>query len=125
MEQLEKIISEYITAYNNFDIEAMTAHMHPEIVFENISSGGMSARTVGLEQFKQLACKSMHLFHERNQQVTGINISGDTAEVDLVYTAVLAFDLSDELPANEQIHLKGRSVFRFKEGRIIELKDIS
>lgn len=125
MNSFEQIIRSYIEAYNNFDIDGMTEHMHPDIVFENISSGGINARTVGLDQFRELAGKSLHLFHERNQKILHIEVNDSVAEVDVKYSAVLAFDLSDELPANEEIHLDGKSVFRFEEGRIIELKDIS
>lgn len=70
------------------------------------------------EQVKQL-------FKKRKQTITEIKFNEDRVEVKIDYYGILAVDFSDELKAGDVIELKGSSIFRFKDNKVIELKDIS
>lgn len=45
----QKIIENYIDAYNSFDIDRMLSDMHKDIKFENISNGEVNLTTNGLK----------------------------------------------------------------------------
>lgn len=62
----QKIIENYIDAYNIFDIDRMLSNMHDDIKFENISNGGINLTTNGIEAFKSQAEQAKQLFKERN-----------------------------------------------------------
>jgi hypothetical protein len=121
----QKIIENYIDAYNSFDIDRMLSNMHDDIKFENISNGEINLTTNGIEEFKSQAEQAKQLFKERNQQITDIKFNTDQVEVLIDYRGTLAVDFSNDLKAGDIIELKGNSIFRFKDDKIIELKDVS
>lgn len=121
----QKIIANYIDAYNNFDIDRMLSDMHEEIRFENISNGEINLTINGITEFRNQAEKTRTLFKERKQKITDIKFDADRVEVKIDYQGTLAVDFSDELKAGDIIELKGSSIFRFKDNKIAELKDIS
>ena len=121
----EKTIRDYILAYNSFDIEGMMAVVHEKIHFENIAAGQVNLVILGREEFRKQAEKAGEIFKEREQRITRLEVAGDHAEADITYSGVLAVDLPNGLKAGDRIHLQGKSLFWFREGRIIELKDIN
>lgn len=121
----QKIIANYIDAYNNFDIDRMLSDMHEEIRFENISNGEINLTINGITEFRNQAEKTRTLFKERKQKITDIKFDADRVEVKIDYQGTLAVDFSDELKAGDIIELKGSSIFRFNDNKIAELKDIS
>jgi ketosteroid isomerase-like protein len=121
----QKIIENYIDAYNSFDIDRMLSHMHDDIKFENISNGEINLTTNGIAELRNQAEQAKGLFKERKQKITDIKFNEDQVEVKIDYRGILAVDFSDELKAGDIIELKGSSVFRFKDNKVVELKDIS
>jgi ketosteroid isomerase-like protein len=121
----QQIIGNYIKAYNRFDIEGMLADMHENIVFENISNGEVTLTTKGITQLKNQAEQAGQYFKEREQRITKVEYMGDIVEIDIEYKAILAVDLPNGLKAGDKLELTGKSIFRFKDHKIIELKDIS
>ncbi len=103
----------------------MIADADPDISFENVSNGEVTLRTQGIEELRKRAEDSNHLFAERKQEITAMRFGEDEVEVEVNFRAVLAADLSEEIRAGDELKLKGRSVFRFRHGRIIELSDNS
>jgi len=120
-----KIIENYIDAYNSFDIDRMLSDMHDDIKFENISNGEVNLATNGIEELRNQAELARRLFRERKQTITDIKFNADRVEVKIDYRGILAVDFSNELKTGDVIELKGSSVFRFKDNKIIEIKDIS
>jgi hypothetical protein len=120
-----KIIENYIDAYNNFDINRMLLNMHNEIRFENISDGEINLATNGIEELRNQAEQAKQFFKERTQTITDIKFSADQVEVQINYRGILAVDFPNGLKTGDVIELKGNSIFRFKDDKIIELKDIS
>ncbi|MBK6266203.1 nuclear transport factor 2 family protein [Marivirga sp. S37H4] len=120
-----KIIENYIQAYNRFDIEKMLIDMHDGIVFENISNGEVNLSTAGIVAFKEQAEKAKGIFKERKQKITDFHFYNDQVNVDIDYNGILAVDLINDLKSGDRIELKGQSAFKFKDNKIIEIKDIS
>jgi hypothetical protein len=124
-ELYRNIVKEYIDAYNNFDIGKMLLNMHENVKFSNISNGDVNLTTNGIYELKNQAEQAKQYFKERKQTITDIRIIDDTVEIDIDYAGILAVDLPNGLKAEERIDLKGKSIFRFKDNKIIELQDIS
>lgn len=124
-EKQKQIISDYITAYNNFDIAGMAKHLDEHVVFENISNGEVTHRTTGLAAFVDQAETAKGYFKEREQTITSWFFSGHQVKVDITYRGVLQVDIPNGPKSGETLNLTGRSEFDFLNGRIIGLKDIS
>jgi predicted RNase H-like nuclease len=122
---VEQIITGYIRAYNRFDIQGMLANLHPEIEFENISNGETNLTLKGIEKFREQAEIAKAVFTERHQEVISMKSHGDTTEVEIDYRGVLALDLPMGLKKGDTLELKGKSIFKFSNEKIIQLTDIS
>lgn len=121
----ESIIQNYVSGYNGFDVEKMVTDFDPAIRFENISGGQSNIVLTGLSDFKRQAEQALRLFSARNQSVVSFKHYGDCTEVEIDYSAVLAADFPSGPKAGDRINLKGKSVFKFKDDKVIELTDIS
>ena len=121
----ETQVCRYIECYNNFDINGMLACIIDSVIFENSSGGEITARANGKTEFKTLAKQSAELFTSRKQTITKIEYHQDTLLVCIDYQGVLAKDLPNGLRAGETIRLSGHSEFRFVDGKISFIKDIS
>ena len=121
----QKIIEDYIEASNNFDVENMLAVMHDDIKFENITDGHVTLTAHGRNELRQQTEKAVQMFEKWEQKITSVTPVNDQVEVDIYYHGILAVDLLNGLKAGDKIEQKGKSVFRFKDDKIIELKDIS
>lgn len=121
----EKIISDYIDAYNHFDLERMLRHLDEAVMFENISDGIVNKSLIGLIAFKEQAVETANLFSKRKQTIISWRHDEQVTEVEISFHAVLAADLPNGLEKGAELHLQGKSVFRFSGDKIIELKDIS
>jgi len=121
----KKAVETYINAYNNFDVEGMLSQMHPKIKFENISNGQITLTTNGIDELKNQAQQAKELFKERKQTALNMVIRENEIEVEIDYFGILAQDLPNGMKADNKIELKGKSIFKFKEDKFIELKDIS
>ncbi|MEO0518768.1 MAG: nuclear transport factor 2 family protein [Cyanobacteria bacterium P01_A01_bin.116] len=124
-EKQKALIDRYLAAYNSFDIDAMIALVHPEIVFKNVSGGEVNAEAVGTEQFRKMANQSKEMFSSRRQQANNFKSDNGLASVDIVYEAVLATDLPNGMKKGEQLQLTGRSEFTFADGKISSITDFS
>ncbi|MBC5773164.1 nuclear transport factor 2 family protein [Pontibacter sp. KCTC 32443] len=122
---IQQTIENYINAYNNFNVEGMLAQIHLEVEFENIVNGQVTLSIKGIDAFKAQAEEATKYFTQRDQKITQLTITDHTAETQIDYTAILAIDLPNGLKAGDKLELKGRSVFTFKDGKIIRLQDYS
>ena len=119
------LIERYLDAYNAFDVPGMLVVLHPDVVFENISAGRVTAAAHGVEEFRQLAERAATLFSGRRQTVREYVEDGEGARIAIDYEGVLAADLGTELRAGETLRLTGHSTFQFREGRIARIVDES
>lgn len=124
VEQL-KVIERYVAAYNRFHVGGMTENLHPEIVFQTISNGEISAETTGIEPFSALAEQSKALFSRRRQQIIHHRFEADKIRVEIDFSGTLAVDLPDGAKAGDVLEVPGRSEFVFSEGKIIRITEIN
>lgn len=127
MNETEKknLIENYVRAYNCFDIDEMLSGLHDQIIFKNISNGDTTLELKGIEAFEDQARQVVGLFSEREQKITDFVCNEDICEIKIDYHAMLAADLPNGLKSGDKINLKGKSLFRFADGKIIEIQDIS
>jgi ketosteroid isomerase-like protein len=121
----KNLIERFVRAYNSFDVDGMMALMHPECSFQNISGGQVTASAAGIRQFRELAEKSKALFSSRSQTITAYKFEPESVTVDIDYQGVLCVDLPNGSQAGQTLKLRGKSVFRFRDGLIYELIDQS
>ena len=121
----KEVIEGYIAAYNAFDIEAMLALIHPDVVFKNVAGGEVNATATGAEEFRTMAEQTKSLFSSRCQVMTSFDSIGDTASVDIKYEGVLSTDLPNGMKAGDTLRLNGRSVFQFRDGKLLRITDYS
>jgi ketosteroid isomerase-like protein len=124
-EQMQSIVEDYIKAYNEFDVEGMTKHLHPDVSFRNTADGEVTHAIIGIEGFRLQAREAAQYFSAREQKITDIQFDGDKAEVNVDYTGVLAVDLPNGLREGDKLELKGKSIFTFEDGQIIQIEDFS
>lgn len=125
MKQREKIISDYIDAYNRFDIDGMVVDFDEAINFKNISNGKVNMSINGLDKFKEQAEQAKNLFTKRKQTLKSFNHKDDETEINIAYYAVLAVDLPNGLLKRDELNIEGKSIFKFRNGKIISITDIS
>lgn len=125
MQVREKLIDNYIEAYNAFDVSGMVRDFTPNIVFQNIQSGSVTLTLEGLEAFVRQAELAKGFFAERKQTVLSYTHQAEKTEVAIDYCGVLATNLPNGMRQGDEIRLRGRSVFEFRGNKIIRLTDIS
>ena len=125
MEELnyQKLIGRYLAAYNSFDIEGILALLAPHIRFENYSGDELTASTNGIDEFRQLAEKSKFLFSEREQRLTDLKISVNSATATIAYRGKLAVDVPNGPAAGTVINLQGKSEYFFVGDKFSQIID--
>jgi len=123
--EINTLIRNYLDAYNSFDVDGMIKFLDKEVEFRNISKGIVDAETKGIDQFRELAKQSLKIFTQRRQTITQIITHDDRTEIEVDYEGTLAIDLPNGLKAGETIKLKGRSIFRMKNNKLIMIEDYS
>ena len=122
---LKEAVTVYIEAYNRFDVDGMLAPLHEEVVFRNIANGEVSLTTTGKGDFRGQAEQATRYFSEREQCVTHWQLVDNRVEVAIDYRATVAMELPNGLKPGDTLRLQGKSVFRFDDGKIISIEDIS
>ena len=118
------IIEKYLQAYNEFDLAGMLEHLHEDVVFENSSNGVVDLTTTGLEAFRKQAEAAQGYFTQRAQKATFWQFEENTVTVQIAYEGILAVELPNGLKPGDTLRLEGKSIFEFKDGRIIKIQDI-
>ena len=119
------LVERYVAAYNAFDVPGMLALLRPDVTFENVSAGEVTAAARGRDEFRALAERAAALFVSRRQTIRQYAATPDGARVEIDYEGVLAADLGPELRAGATLRLAGRSTFTVREGRIARIVDAS
>ncbi|MGF7073968.1 nuclear transport factor 2 family protein [Mucilaginibacter sp. 3215] len=125
MQQRELIISNYVKAYNNFDVENMLKNLAPSVKFQNISNGDVDMELDGIEAFRSQVEQATKLFERREQVIRSFKHTGNKTEIAIDYNAILAADLPNGLKKGDELNLKGHSIFTFDGDKIVGIMDIS
>lgn len=119
------VIERYVDAYNRFDVDGMLALLTPDVLFENVSEGQVSAASSGIAAFRELAGQGAAMFSERRQVVTALAFRPASVLASIAWRGVLAVDLPDGPAAGTVIELSGESEFEFSGERISRIVDRS
>lgn len=122
---MKKMIEDYIKSYNKFDVEGMVSNLHEDVEFKNISSGEVNLELNGKDAFKNQARQSVKIFKKREMKVTEEEYEDNHAEIKIDFTGVLAVDIPKGPKSGKIIKIKGKSVYGFRDGKIISIEDIS
>ncbi|SFF57766.1 nuclear transport factor 2 family protein [Thermoflexibacter ruber] len=125
MEARETLIKKYVESYNSFDTEKMTEGFSDDIVFVNIQNGQVTMTLNGINEFKNQAETAKQFFSQRIQKILSFNHEGHITQIEIDYQGVLAQDFPNGLKKGQEIKLKGKSTFEFKDGKVIKLTDES
>ncbi|PRY36569.1 ketosteroid isomerase-like protein [Spirosoma oryzae] len=122
---MNDLINAYIQAYNRKDVPGMLAVLHDDIRFENVSNTGSTMTLTGKQAFGEQATQVVPLFSTRRQEIVTKIIADDRAAIEIKYSAVVAQDLPNGWKANQQIELRGVSIFESSDGKISRISDYS
>lgn len=119
-------IYQYISAYNNMDLDNMTIDFADNVIFQNIINGEQTMYLKGIEEFKKQATDALSYFNEREQAIESITHTHSSTEITINYRAIAAMDFPNGLKKGDEINSQGQSIFEFSaDGKIIRLTDIS
>lgn len=122
---LKQLINAYVDAYNRKDVPGMLAVLHNDIRFENVSNTGGTMTLTGKQAFGEQATQVLPFFSTRRQEIVTKIIADDRAAIEIKYSAVVAQDLPNGWKANQQIELRGVSIFESSDGKISRISDYS
>lgn len=121
----EKIINNYIQAYNAFDVASMTKNLADGVVFQNWSDGKITLETRGIAEFKDQAELAVNFFESREQKITSRSSTDSTITLTVDYQAIVKTDLPNGLKKGDTLNLKGKSTFIFEGDKIVKIIDES
>ncbi|WP_448519429.1 nuclear transport factor 2 family protein [Rhodoflexus sp.] len=112
-----------VAAYNNFDVRGMVRDFSDEVVFRHVQQGETTMMLNGIEAFICQAETAKGYFSERRQQITSYAHRESQTLITIDYVAVLAIDFPNGMKKGQEIRMSGKSVFTFKDNKIIGLTD--
>lgn len=123
--QIKRIIAQYITAYNEFNVDGMLKNIHEDVEFKNIANGEVNMQLNGINALRSQAEQAVNLFEKREIKIIEQVIKGDIVENKIEFKGVFATEILDGPKAGELVKLEGKSIFQFEKGKIILIEDIS
>ena len=122
--RMKRIIDEYIKAYNEFDVDGMIRNIHEDMEFKNSASGEVNFELKGKKAFKKQIEQAFNIFNKREMKITEQKFGDDIVENKIDFKGILAVDIS-ELKKYDLIKLQSKSIFQFKNGKIVSIEDIN
>jgi len=122
---MKKIVNHYFKAYNELDLEGMIKDIHKDIVFKNYAHGEVTLELNGKSAFKTQIEQAFALFKNREMKIIEQKFGDDMVENKIDFKGVLAVDISDKLKKYDLIKLQSKSIFKFKNSKIILIEDIN
>jgi ketosteroid isomerase-like protein len=119
------VVQAYIDAYNHMDVEGMLSCLHPDVHFQNLSQGAVTAETFDRAAFAELARFAVTAFSTRHQSVLHCTCVGDRTMLEIDYRATVAADLPNGWKVGQELRFAGASYFECAQGKIVRLVDQS
>ena len=124
MSRHKELIDLYINGYSSFNMKKMLLPLHSKVVFENYKNGELNMKLNGIKAFKKQAQKGFQMFSKRRQEILSIEHKEDTSEAVINYSATLKVSVGEK-KAGEVMNTTGKSIYHFKDDRIIKIEDYS
>mgnify|MGYP005838026881 FL=1 len=122
---MKRIINEYINSYNEFNVARMIKDVHENVEFRNIENSEINLDLKGKNALLKQAKEAVSMFKEREMKIIEQKIERNILESKIDFRGVLTIDFPEGPKAGETIEIRGKSIFKFKEDKIILIKDIS
>jgi len=122
---MKKIVDQYFKAYNEFDLDGMMKNIHRDVVFKNYAGGEVNLELNGKPAFRSQIKQAFAIFKNREMKIVEQKFGENMVENKIDFKGVLAVDISDELKKYDLIKLQSKSIFKFKNGKIISIEDIN
>tara|TARA_R110001632_G_scaffold101470_2_gene209125 strand:- start:1433 stop:1810 length:378 start_codon:yes stop_codon:yes gene_type:complete len=125
MKKQEELINMYVNGYNAFNMKKMLLPLHSKIVFENYVKNELKMKLEGIKSFKKQSLKGIDMFSKRKQEILKIDHEEGQATVIVNYSATLKVDVGDKMKKGQVMNMSGKSIFTFKDDRILKIEDYS
>lgn len=102
----------------------MLVPLHSKVVFENYKKGELTMKLEGVKAFKKQAQKGAQMFSKRRQEILSIEHKEDVCEAVINYSATLKVTIGDK-KVGDVMNTTGKSVYHFKDDRIVKIEDRS
>ncbi len=122
---MKRIVDQYIDSYNRFNIDGMIKNLHQDMTFKNIAADEVTLKLEGKNAFKNQIEQAFNLFEKREMKILEQKIGEDMVENKVDFKGVLAVNIPDGPNKNELIKIQYTTIFRFKNGKVISIEDIS
>jgi len=122
---MKKIVDQYFKDYNEFNLDGMITNIHDDFVFKNIVKGDINYELKGKKAFKKQIEQAFAIFKNREMKIVEQKFGDDVVENKINFKGVLAVDISDKLKKYDLIKLQSKSIFQFRNGKIISIEDIN
>ena len=122
---MKKIVEQYFKAYNEFNLNGMIENIHNDLIFKTIVNGEITYELNGKYAFKEQIKQAFAIFKKREMKIVNQKFGDDMVENEINFKGVLAVDISDKLKKYDLVKLQSKSVFQFKNGKIISIEDIN
>ena len=76
----------------------------------------------GIKAFKKQAQKGFQMFSKRRQEILSIEHKEDLSEAVINYSATLKVNVGEK-KAGEVMNTTGKSIYHFKDDRIVKIQD--
>lgn len=123
MKEREVVIQNYIEGYNTFDVSKMIKDFSDDVIFENLQKGEVTMILNGIQEFINQAETAKQFFSQRKQTILSCTHEANKTVTEIDYQGIVAIDLPNGLKKGQEIKLNGRSIFEFKEDKIVKLTD--
>ncbi len=120
-EQKKALVETYIQAYNRMDSVALLETLHPAVRFEHMIDQEVVLRLEGWEAFQQQFESTNALFKVHIQQLDVQQIQSDGLTANIQFYGKLKPTM--EHPEPQELYLKGKAYYQFKDRKIIYIQD--
>jgi predicted ester cyclase len=114
----KQLINDYYEMWNTADFDQAASLLSPQIRFR----GSLGITTEGIDGFVAYAKMILHAFPNLYHAAEIVVSEGEQAAVYVSYTGTHRGKLFDFEPTQNRISYSGASFFRFKDGKITDIK---
>lgn len=125
-ERQRDLVEQYVSAYNDFDVDGMAALLDEDVEFQNVRDGTVTASASGINEFILLAEKATVAFLRREQTILSFTSDGEqSARAQIAFTGTLANDVPGLGEVGDDVSMMGQTEFEFTNGTITAIRDHS
>ena len=121
METREKIITDFVSAYNEGNVKKLIHHLSADIKYENTSDKNVYMVINGISNIELQFSMAQDIFKYRNITIQTFIHYGVTTEVNINYKSELAIKLEQWRNLGSSADTSGKMLFTFEDDIITEI----